>query len=86
MKTLKDDHCPSPGVVEIRVSMLAEVNSRRSLSHVSRAPIAVKITASGGNNIKKTSKEISMPSDAEELRDRLHIWGALSLSVEACVG
>ena len=42
------------------------------------APIAAEITASGGggNNIKKTSKEISMPSNAEELRDRLRIWGA----------
>ena len=40
------------------------------------APIAADITAAGGINIKKTTQEVSMPSDAEELRDRLRIWGA----------
>ena len=83
VKSLEDDHCPSLGLMEIRLAMLTAGELKAEpLTRVTpkgfheEAPVAAEITASGEINVKKTSKEISMPSDAEERRDRLRIWGA----------
>ena len=58
---------------ELKAEPLARVTPK---GFDEEAPVAAEITASGGINIKKTTKEVSVPSDDEELRDRLRIWGA----------